>query len=760
MRVHFCYDSHGQRRHYNPVVDAMSEPIAAHLAESSYGETPDLDALNIRYHKDPYPQFDVLISHGIADKGWRDYHKVREFPYVVVSGPAWREKYINQGMPAEMILLGGYTKLDPLFQQQTERRPSERIRVLWAPTHSNRPSVSSYPRLKSVLARLPGRFEVVTSPHPRESKTVTTLPLIDADIVIADSGSTVYEAMALGKPVVFPDWLVKAGVLERGRGTFEQQIYAEGIGYHAANPRELEACLDRAAAEGLDARAERFIEGIFPRELRGRSGEVTARELERIAADAVTKRPKIDCYATQPHYIDHLAPVYQALGHMRGRFYVAAGLRDHAKARGIQATPQLPSGSRRVLVAGHQDLRALEPAATAVLMEHGAGQTYTGVNHPSYAGARGVAKRVEMFLAPNQHCADAHRQAAPKARIEVIGCPKLDRWLTQPVKPRSNPPIVAVSFHWDARHIAPEAGSTWPYYRDVLAAVARDHRWQLIGHGHPRIMDQIGPVYQRFGIPVERDFERVLEIADCYVTDNSSSLFEFAATDRPVVVLNAPWYRRNVDHGLRFWECAEIGVNCDTPDALANAIQSALEDTSEQQAKRKQAIDLVYPVNDGTASARAARAVAEAIYAPATPPITLRRRLRSLRQASVFDNHNEGDPEMGDIEMVARRSFLAEHGMVLRGRRFWTQERYAREYERRGLARRLAAKDPVSYQTKVVEPQTKPVEATLPSGPVAESEDEDADADQDIRHVGGGWYEVKGQRVRGRAEAEQIARGE
>jgi len=37
----------------------------------------------------------------------------------------------------------------------------------------------------------------------------TMQPLVDADVVIADAGSTIYEAWALGKPVIFPDWLGK-----------------------------------------------------------------------------------------------------------------------------------------------------------------------------------------------------------------------------------------------------------------------------------------------------------------------------------------------------------------------------------------------------------------------------------------------------------------------------------------------------------------------------------------------------------------------
>ena len=91
-----------------------------------------------------------------------------------------------------------------------------------------------------------------------------------------------------------------------------------------------------------------------------------------------------------------------------------------------------------------------------------------------------------------------------------------------------------------------------------LAALAE--RWTVLGHGHPRILDQLMPVYEELGIEPAYTFEEVLDRASVYCCDNSSTLFEFASLDRPVVVLNPPWYRREVEHGLRFWEAATVGV--------------------------------------------------------------------------------------------------------------------------------------------------------------------------------------------------------
>jgi hypothetical protein len=98
----------------------------------------------------------------------------------------------------------------------------------------------------------------------------------------------------------------------------------------------------------------------------------------------------------------------------------------------------------------------------------------------------------------------------------------------------------------------------------------------------------------------------VVERADVYLNDSSSTLYEFAATGRPVVVLNAPWYRPDIDHGLRFWEHADVGVQVGNPYALLEAVHEALQDGAGQQLLRQAAVDAVYPVQNGTSAAQAA----------------------------------------------------------------------------------------------------------------------------------------------------------
>ena len=111
----------------------------------------------------------------------------------------------------------------------------------------------------------------------------TIQPLVDADVVIADAGSTIYEAWALGKPVIFPDWLVRDGVLNRFKGTFEAKCYADNLGYHAKSFKHLLELIPEAIGKGIDERAVDFAQELFPASLKGNSGKTIAKILRRLA---------------------------------------------------------------------------------------------------------------------------------------------------------------------------------------------------------------------------------------------------------------------------------------------------------------------------------------------------------------------------------------------------------------------------------------------------------------------------------------------
>lgn len=340
----------------------------------------------------------------------------------------------------------------------------------------------------------------------------------------------------------------------------------------------------------------------------------------------------IDVYASATHYAEHLAPVWAALSPaMRGLWLAPADVSAHARSLGIGPVVPLPTtvrgysggmsgyraevvesvvGERDVptVVSSYGDLRDIRAWRTRIaLMEHGAGLSYMGDrrsrNHPSYAGGKD-RRGVELFLVPGRYPAERNRAAYPNVPVVEIGCPKLDRWHGIPA-PRNPKPVVAFAWHWDCR-VVPETRSAFDHFGPALGKLADDGRWTVIGGAHHRASN-VRRAYGRHGIE-QVTLADAMERADVLVADNTSAVYEFAAaTDRPVVVLNAPWYRRDVHHGLRFWE-AVPGLECDDPRDLPDAIATALRDRASMRRQRAKAVEAAYTYR-GDASKRAASAL-------------------------------------------------------------------------------------------------------------------------------------------------------
>lgn len=264
-----------------------------------------------------------------------------------------------------------------------------------------------------------------------------------------------------------------------------------------------------------------------------------------------------------------------------------------------------PDPGDATLVASHRDLRAVRPSSRTrlpiALVEHGIGQSYSN-RHPSYPGGRD-RDAVGLFLSPNERAAARDRAAYPAARVEVVGSARLDG-LPARVGPAGR--VVATTFHWDSM-VAPETRSAFEEYATAIAAMVG--RVEVLGHAHPRIAPQLAPWYGRAGIDFEPDFSEVCRRADLLVGDNTSALYEFASTGRPVVVVNAACYRRNEHHGLRFWE-AIPGVELDRGAELEDAIERAFALDPADVARREAALDMAYAYRTGGA-ARAAAAIVD-----------------------------------------------------------------------------------------------------------------------------------------------------
>lgn len=320
---------------------------------------------------------------------------------------------------------------------------------------------------------------------------------------------------------------------------------------------------------------------------------------------------RLDVYASLTHYRDHLRAVWEACG-AEGTWWSHFGDDETEMIPDRWPDPAVP-----VLVASFAD--ALKVRGRPIIhVEHGAGQTYAGdpdgAHHPSYAGGMNMPEGVILYLTPAERGAARWRDRYPTVPAVAVGCPKLDPWHkgrnSFPGEVTSRGPVVAFTFHWDCR-LVPETRTALWHYDDHLAdivTVLRALGFGVLGTEHPRWGGRLLNRWAELGVPCTADWHQVFALADVLVADNTSLLYEFASLDKPVVCLNAPWYRRSVEHGLRFWS-AVPGEQVDNPVEVMSAVERAHDDHAPLRAMRHRAVAAAYKYTDGKAAERAAAAI-------------------------------------------------------------------------------------------------------------------------------------------------------
>ena len=306
-KINFVYDNMSQHagEAYIHAIEALSNPIMKYLPKEDIGYSKiPLTKMNIRFFnsarineqgKAQVGPNDIFFSHGIGDKNYWKGNKIADYKYAFVPGPAWEDRMRNTGYKGE-IFICGYTKLDPLINiDKNSIKKNSKPKILWAPTHgysSKNKGRSSYPAFLRYLDQIPKDYDLVTSLHPtskmhnKKKQLPTTNELLEADIVIADAGSTLYEAWILGKPVIFPGWICAKDTLDHFKNdpaNFEYQIYSKKIGYHAKNMKDMIKLFDIALSDGMKDLEKEFIEGIYPTYLRGKAGETAAKQILELA---------------------------------------------------------------------------------------------------------------------------------------------------------------------------------------------------------------------------------------------------------------------------------------------------------------------------------------------------------------------------------------------------------------------------------------------------------------------------------------------
>lgn len=312
----------------------------------------------------------------------------------------------------------------------------------------------------------------------------------------------------------------------------------------------------------------------------------------------------IDFYAKEEHFKDHLEPVAAELEEA-GVEVNWVGAQEHG-TKGVLFAAVASSGDLN---------RASAEGKLVFYFEHGAGQSYMGVRHSSYAGGVG-RDSVCCFISPGPHVDKMNKYSYPNIPSIAAGVPKLDRLHREVVLEPEDPkvrPIVCFSFHWDC-YVCAETRSGFEHFKSALLAChekAKDpsFEFEVVAHCHPRARKMCVPFYEKHGIRYVENFSEVLEEADIYVCDNSSTIFEFASIGKPVVLLNPPLYRKRIHHGLRFWTHADIGEQAHNDEEVLLAIMKSLQDTREKRAHRLNKVKTIYHYIDGKASERAAEGI-------------------------------------------------------------------------------------------------------------------------------------------------------
>ena len=292
---------------------------------------------------------------------------------------------------------------------------------------------------------------------------------------------------------------------------------------------------------------------------------------------------KLDFYASEQHYFDHIVPIWGLLPkEFRGTFYVSEKIKSSHNDI-IVGKPN----DNITLVSSYSDY--LLTKGKVIYMEHGIGNTYSNES-PYYAG--GIGKdRVVLFLNNHVLTHNKNKKAYPNAKHIIIGTPKSDS-----IKEKSmsnNIYTICFSFHWECQ-VSPETMSAFDFYKNHVVYLSKQKEFNLIFHGHPKDDNKWNEFCKINSIKRVKSFEEVINVADLYICDNSSTIYEFILTGKPVIVLNAPWYRKSVNHGIRFWSYIP-GPQINNPSDLFSMIIEMLKNPKYWIEERNNIIKVLYP---------------------------------------------------------------------------------------------------------------------------------------------------------------------
>ncbi len=293
-------------RSYFIVQKQLLEAIKNHLNEKNYKTSYIYENKCLNFTLFIRNKADVLMSHGVADKNYlwvknmcENTYYVNNFKTVLVPGQWMKKRMLKSDkikLGPDQIIPVGWPRLDILRDLQkkvVKKLSNNKKTLLWAPTHDGKKrgpdekSTSSYPDFEVYAKMLEKKYNMLYSLHPRNrrNKTPTMDNLLNADIVISDFGTMVYEAWALGKPVIFPRWILGDRIIEYLNGSAEAYIFKNRIGYHPDSYEEMIEIINSGPI--IDQKVHDFMDEYLDNYRCGNSAKKIADTLMRLSKNYV-----------------------------------------------------------------------------------------------------------------------------------------------------------------------------------------------------------------------------------------------------------------------------------------------------------------------------------------------------------------------------------------------------------------------------------------------------------------------------------------
>jgi len=172
------------------------------------------------------------------------------------------------------------------------------------------------------------------------------------------------------------------------------------------------------------------------------------------------------------------------------------------------------------------------------------------------------------------------------------------------------------------------ATSSWNVAATVVERIRADGRYNLILAPHIRVAEDMDEAERASWLAlaapgrviVDLDSDRLIDmtyvrLADIYLGDMSSQLYEFLANPRPVAFVNAHGVDWRHDEHYAGWH---LGVVAERPEALIEAIDQAIAEHPQMVERQREAVRRAFGKIDG-ACERAANILLDAITRPNTP---------------------------------------------------------------------------------------------------------------------------------------------